>query len=806
MAKSIVKFASSIYGNYLDNYYTNDYTSLITLLENQSLITWEGNLGFIDGVVISNVFKGDFTKVNCAVVQHELYGKHLYKITNKKFIRRGIWSITMVKDMVSSNYNNLLNSKILVERIGIDRTKFNPILLLKEPLQLSSVKKQHILLREINNKTSYGYLLFWKRNSLDGTITWQPTSYNYEDYDIIVNKLEDFKYYNKQIYRELDIEGSTNIYDGSPFSGTRSFINLHFRMLDTRVLSAVDLVKNTVSSSVLDSKAYTTTNRDDFAIVEDKAITQNSYYEDYAKNKILELLKDYLIDSEEEPASNYVNKTILEKSTGKVYKINISEHQGSASRPINVMSKELLFNIFGVPFNNPITSSTEFHIMEGEWYEYTYEVLRTIENPTYKFSVYPENEEQPFQIQFIPILTNINVSYKGNKYSTEHNHIVRLLYDLISKYGGDNSKLIDIQMIPFAPIQNLKGYYDSATNTFDLSASSVRDVFISDSTIIPIFNVSKCDYMGTISYDENVIDYKVDSYKTYRLTSPSGANTYDFDITLNGGLNGFIYRCSLRPYASYFCLQPKFKNIYGRNYNDTRGLIWKEDSSITQISNAWETYKRQNINYLNSFNANMNYKQSSFNINKEATWGNYGFDASQRLIAAGVDAAKTAAEAVANDFFGIKGAMSGGTAAGVIMGGAALSEGLEAGQTAYNIHKEEQLFKVGIENERNQFNYQLSNIKALPENLDKVSGIYTTNNKVPYLQVFEPTEEEKTYLNDYLDLKGVNVGMVLDIKNMEFNYIQGAIIKMNTSITNEEYKELHKQLAQGVRKYIWKEE
>ena len=85
-----------LYGNYQDNYYTRDYQNLINTLQAEVELTCSVNLGS-DGVVISNVFKGDFTKYNCAIVEHEVDGTHLYKIVKKQFIKRNLWRITMDK-------------------------------------------------------------------------------------------------------------------------------------------------------------------------------------------------------------------------------------------------------------------------------------------------------------------------------------------------------------------------------------------------------------------------------------------------------------------------------------------------------------------------------------------------------------------------------------------------------------------------------------------------------------------------------------------------------------------------------------
>ena len=66
--------------------------------------------------------------------------------------------------------------------------------------------------------------------------------------------------------------------------------------------------------------------------------------------------------------------------------------------------------------------------------------------------------------------------------------------------------------------------------------------------------------------------------------------------------------------------------------------------------------------------------------------------------------------------------------------GAGIVEGIEESQLAIIIRWNEKLLSNEIDYSRQQFNYNIENIKAIPENIEKVSGIYHTNNFVPYLQ------------------------------------------------------------------------
>ena len=212
-----VKFLSEKYGNYQDSYYTKNYEDFITTLQGRVVFSQDVNLGVTDGVVIENNFKGNFHNINCAIVEHEDYGTHLYKIIKKQFIRKNIWRITMIKDMVSAKWNEILDSDVLVSRLGISTTTYDELLFIPEELKLSEVKRSHTPLRGLQGANSWGYLMIWKRNELKegNAIKWTPSRLPKINYDYLIEDMENDPFvlellkprrtdYNNTIYYVLD--------------------------------------------------------------------------------------------------------------------------------------------------------------------------------------------------------------------------------------------------------------------------------------------------------------------------------------------------------------------------------------------------------------------------------------------------------------------------------------------------------------------------------------------------------------------------------------------------------------------------
>lgn len=73
----------------------------------------------------------------------------------------------------------------------------------------------------------------------------------------------------------------------------------------------------------------------------------------------------------------------------------------------------------------------------------------------------------------------------------------------------------------------------------------------------------------------------------YRLCSPNWSNFFDFSLAKNGGtVMSFNVDCSYKPFSPYIHINPDFKGLYGRDFNDARGLICGGEFSLPQVTSA----------------------------------------------------------------------------------------------------------------------------------------------------------------------------------------------------------------------------
>ena len=279
---------------------------------------------------------------------------------------------------------------------------------------------------------------------------------------------------------------------------------------------------------------------------------------------------------------------------------------------------------------------------------------------------------------------------------------------------------------------------------------------------------------------------KIDSETRFvRICSPNYQGSFDFDIAKNNGVSLFNVDITLKPYNPYIHINPDFKNMYGADYDDARGLICNGDFSFGLVKDAWENYELQNKNYESIFNRQIQSMDVEHKIQKqEAMFG---------LIAGGVSGTVSSA---------MSGAIaSGGNPIGAIAGGVVggVSSTIGGVLDYQNILKR-QTEQRSVAIDMHQF--QLDNIKALPYSLTKCPA-FTFNNKIfPFIEVYSATEEEIEALYQYLQYRSFNINVVGKIKDYlqdKYTFIQGNLIRLDELVANTSIAEdIYNKIKQGV--------
>lgn len=418
---------------------------------------------------------------------------------------------------------------------------------------------------------------------------------------------------------------------------------------------------------------------------------------------------------------------------------------------------------------------------------------------TYKYSI-PQTvrklDDAPYKMFCIPyykdvVTTNTDYGFSlDGSTRTDCNADLMLAWAMsIAKEFGDS--LYDLQILPYCPLSNWRGR-SGTTNAAVWSVDKTQHVdyeYLTETVGETVYSrgvISFCD----VSTKEQVLDqYAIvignpkiaNQCYTWRLCSPNYASVFEFNAAMNGGVDGYNVRYTYKPYQPFINVAPIFSKLYGKDFKDNRGLILAGDFSLPIVRNAWIDYQLRNKNYQLAFDRQVE------NMNVQ-----YGWQKAQGI-----------ANAVTGTLQGgVTGGMAGGMAGGVpgAIAGAVIGTGAALAGGIMDVNMQEALHNEALDFARDNFGYQLGNIKALPNTLNKVSSIVANSKFFPFVEYYSCTDEERQALVDKIKYNGMSIGrigQILDFKNpSDQTYIKGQIIrlegKFDTHTANEIANEFNK--------------
>lgn len=438
-------------------------------------------------------------------------------------------------------------------------------------------------------------------------------------------------------------------------------------------------------------------------------------------------------------------KTIFDDATQKLYKIVVKDlgviegerqilTQGTSTWTAldNSMRSNEFINV-GVS-----ESPVWYYQYTGKQYEITYVEVGDIVKSSITFptgDVRQHTVDAPYDVFCIPaggkeFGVKIGETFKYGRLPDIEGAI-----QLASKFAemavGTNTKVYDIQLVPYCPfnarVQFTAGDIEIIwSDVGNLTKTENRDynVFL-DEVGNPVSVLTWCsNATGTLNINLNLanpttaIETKVmNQCDMWRLCSPNWNGQFEFNVAKNNGMYGINVDYCYKPYQPYIHLNPNFGGLYGRDFNDARGLICGGDFSLTQFSDAFVNYQMSNKNFQEIFDRQISNMETTQEIQrKQQIWG---------AVAGGLSGISSGA--MAGGFLGgLPGGIAGGIAGGLLSAGGAI------GDIAYSdILRNEQLSYT-----KDIHDYQIGNIKATPDSLTKVSS-YNPNNKIfPVLEYY----------------------------------------------------------------------
>ena len=702
---------------------------------------------------------------------------------------KGQFGLTLRRDLVVDNFDTVLNADCFIEKAILPDN--DPMIFNKENMTVNQIKS---FVKPIKDASRLAYIVGYIDKGFSQEKHTIPKSAL-----ATVNTLAGF---------ESDWGSSLNIYDKGSLNptwqiNTKGFVS-GFSAYYTQ---NVKFDKNN-NISVDTSPDYNT----------NVLVEINNYKT--LENAIKSADKTNLINalSQDSPQTikdmstllSYNGKIVLDTVNTTYYKINITSVADKFT--YNVPASGTSYNTLNAITKSVIKSDANdkaFVIeVQGNKYSYTKTVV-SLDSYEYTIDVNHQSlNDQIYDMFVIPYWTGINTTLIGIGTTQSFGHDgakagLAVANDLI-KANSSNGKLKDIQILPYFPMPSIVTEDSSfgvpvseiklPDNTYvswikDSKGNNVNGIIWCNQSQFSFTRQIKAGIGETIPYTDNVkLSNECD---LIRLVSPNHQSMFEFNPAKNGSkANDLVLdiECTYKPYQPSIHVKPQFDKLYGPNdlYKDERGLLFSGDFSMTQGTDAWTQYKRQNVNYLNIFDRQIQNMETTYE--KQRTSNIVGGIASALGAGAGIGA-----------LVGGKGGIWSGIGAGVASG---IGLGID-------VAMQDQLQNEAIDYKRDMFSYQLGNIKALPDTISKIDAFNNVFALWPVIEYYTCTKEEKKAVANKIAYNSMSVGRIGKIKDFIGNkwsyeditskgYIKGSLIRVDIDEDTHYINELANEIYKGV--------
>lgn len=704
-------------------------------------------------------------------------------VLDRRRLREGQWEGTLRRDIVSDNYDDVVNAPCFIEKATLSAD--SPLLWNKENITFNQIKKDEILLKDGSGcPWIVGY---YAKNTPDANLKGT----------IDANDLE--KAYDFSI--DTPISAWEFNATSTPYYGIISSIDYRVYFKDyvggiqsqpaylgfDRYGNFKELIYVADSDTSLDTaNAYNT--------AQPKGDIQVGFQANY--QKMYNELGNYITINSDDNVRKFLsyNGQTVKDSEGRYFGITI--YADGEEKLNTFIQAGNLYNTM----NNIVKNASN---ISGQANGSTYEVVSV--RPKYNMTLVELSnlettwdmtgdklitDDAPYNIFAIPC-GETTLKYWANDVSYSNETIGLATANSIIKTMGDY--LYDIQLLPYCPIAQQVAeqgvIYVHNSDAYSVVKTPATGEITADDRPSYILNVPKAKFTKNLNYSISLPDTAVEKKvmnecEMYRLCSPNYNGAFEFSPTKNNGVAYFNVDCEYKPFQPYIHVNPNFGGMYGSDFDDARGLICNGDFSLTQIKDAWQEYQIQNKNYQEIFARQIENMEDTRDVKRtQEKWS-----AALGAFSAGISGAGS-------------GMLLGGPKMALGMGIAGAATSAIGGAIDYSMS--EKLHSLSLDYTRDMFGYNLANIQALPYTLTKISA-YNNNNKLfPFVERYSATDEEIKAFKEKLKYNGMSVGVIgkiADYKQEEPSYIKGSIIRIENSTTLDFHSlsELSNEIYKGV--------
>ena len=731
------------------------------------------NFRFNDGITTSEVynFGPEYAPDYAILVDNDGIVKYRWYISEIRYVRHGQVRVSFTRDVLADFREEVLGATSLIEKATVSDN--DPAIYNQEQATFNMIKSAETLLKDGSDSAwLVGYLS--SDNAAEKTYT--ATTSNQIAFQ--VNGIANWQYY-KYTYQD--------------FIGAPESITYNIQIGAVQNISYPSVMQFSVSkygAAATDTQnptmGYTALRSGDYAYGIDSMFNANHKsdgrrYTDYEvfydlldpvrlKTGEFDLIfKNQTEDIHDATQEGYFKsldgKMIYDSSNSTTYVINVTQTAYRKLERYAPPSASALFQKVKDTISESAT--TVFYSMQNEnekafyvkYYSNEYRIsLSAVTTEYAKVSITNSRKilnDAPYTMFAIPY-NEIQFKHGADTYTSEQSASLAIARQISIELMSSGA-LYDLQLLPYCPRQDLikTGFIDvrSAVATENSDFEFIKDE--NDQVVSLMLFAKESSFTFDINEGIEITEKKVQNQcDTWRLCSPNYNGVFEFNAVKNNGVDYFNVDCTYRPYNPYIHVNPNFKELYGNDYDDARGLICSGDFSMPACTDKWLEYEAQNKNYQQSFDRSIQHieiEQKYQRINQ--------------IVGAVTGAAS-----------GAVGGASAGGIAGAIGGGV-----LSAAGGVADIIMSEQLRSEQIRYAKDQYAFNLENIKALPNSLAKVSAFNKNNKIFPFLEYYTCTDIEKEAFRNFLKYDGMTVnriGKIIDfLQDGQLQYIKARLIR-----------------------------
>lgn len=683
-----------------------------------------------DGVTTTQIFNTDLGQVPdyCVVADDDGNLDSRWFVIEFTRTRNGQYKASLYRDTVADSHEELLTTPMFIEKACVPPT--NPLVFNDEQITTNQIKQKEQLLTD--NSGCPWIVGYYARTTNEKEITTlSGTAITLENLvpDISVSGINNWVPYGK--YVNGTYIGVPNLFAYK----IKATLNKPFNPTGKLVKFTDD------GTSFYVSEQDSTRDGDYYMYNNYSVLTNTAQNMDERRATIrtqTKALADYHTRSEVASMLTLEGKILQDTSSGKYYKINVVNTGSYENMDITKGSSlditlRTAMTDAGWAISNVAARLPMTLYVEAEKYSIR---LTEIFSQTLAYNI-PQRRnftiDAPYDIFAMPYSDEFETTVEGAIYKSSKEMSLAVANSL-----GENPLVYDIQLLPYCPF-DVSSFAPFEYTTADTKAYS----YINDGAskhVGVIFNITATTIRTAITADQMLRPTNLklaNQTQMARIVSPNYDGAFEFTPARNGGVDYFVVDQTCKPYQPYIHVAPNWKQLYGSDFGDARGLICGGDFSLPRLNNEWKSYQTANKNYLNSFNRQI----ENMELNNKYT--------RKQEIASVISSAAGLGMGV--------GALQGGRA-GAALG--AVAGAVSAGMGAWDISMNDALRAEQLDYTKDQFGFNLDNIKARPTTLARVGALNANNKLFPFVEIYDCSETEKAAVAAKIAMNGMTVGMI----------------------------------------------